>query len=537
MDWEGVRNVFIQFLQENLELLEENTGEFLKKFLERLKEKGYVLSEEEEKEILEWAQEQILFVEGMIQQTAGIVSVAVFGEMRDEFVADIARRAFERRYPDGLTLSTRLWDWKEELKQGLKRVLANAIYAGKGANEVMYELQYAIESITGREYEITLKEKLPEWVEKLRESAKGLIKNPQMREMWERTVAEAERKIEKLSRTRSKVSARRLLEEIKKAVEKGREELIEEAIKWFVYDRQLSRLKTIAQTETANAFHEAQILVTEKDENIIGYRWRLSRSHPRPDVCDLYANVNFGLGRGVWPKDKVPRIKPHPHCLCYLVPVVRKREHRKVEEKAELPEDVLRKIAPQYIRDLEALGFDIKKLWSFELNAFVRKKDLVRKVGERDFKVLQSIGKTIRKGEWKENVKTKYLLNDLIDSFGSPDKFPEEVKRIIKDKKEINSLLLHYIKRKYLDRWDLKGPKELDEIFVKHLRNPEAVVYLQGDRIAVEHGRFVAIIHPPNTKITIFELKDRYRDYEDYAKQRGIPILKLWQLKDILRKL
>ncbi len=83
----------------------------------------------------------------------------------------------------------------------------------------------------------------------------------------------------------------------------------------------------------------------------------------------------------------------------------------------------------------------------------------------------------------------------------------------------------------------MKSPKELDEMFVKHIKNSEGLIYKQGGRIAIELDRFVAVIHPPDTKITLFKLKDKYRDYENYANQMNMPILKLWQLKYILRRL
>jgi len=196
-----------------------------------------------------------------------------------------------------------------------------------------------------------------------------------------------------------------------------------------------------------------------------------------------------------------------------------------------------RRIAPQYIRDIEALGIDIEKLWDRELNAFVRKKDLIERIRKEEFKVVQTIGRTVRAGRWKEKIKTQFLIDDLADTFGDFSRFPEEVKRILEGKEEIESLTLHFIKRKYLDGWDIKEPQELDRMFTKHIKNPEALVYKQGDRIALELGRYVAVIHPPNTKISIFRLRDKYRDYEDYARETGRPIIKLWQLKYILRRL
>ena len=38
----------------------------------------------------------------------------------------------------------------------------------------------------------------------------------------------------------------------------------------------------------------------------------------------LYAKANlYGMGAGVFPKDKVPLLPAHPHCMCFLKPVIR----------------------------------------------------------------------------------------------------------------------------------------------------------------------------------------------------------------------
>ena len=73
-----------------------------------------------------------------------------------------------------------------------------------------------------------------------------------------------------------------------------------------------------------------------------------------------------------------------------------------------------------------------------------------------------------------------------------------------------------------------RSPAELYERFL---------IYRQGDRLALELGRYVAIIHPPDTRITLFELDEQYENYEDYATQSGRTIIKLWRLKHILRRL
>ena len=251
-------------------------------------------------------------------------------------------------------------------------------------------------------------------------------------------------------------------------------------------------------------------------------------------MCDVYASVDYGLGRGVWPKEKVPKRKPHPHCLCYLIPIT-ERKWMKVKEEKKLDKRILRRIAPQYVKDLEALGIDVEKLWSDELSAFIRKKDLEKIIGKENFKVLQSIGRTARSGKWKEaNVKDiERELRALRRKYGT---IPDEALQILKSDK-VSSLELHYVKRKYYDGWNIKDPEELDRLFTQHIKNPEVLIYRQGDRLALELGRYVAVIHPPDTKITIFELEEQYEDYEDYARQTGRPIIRLWQLRHILSRL
>ncbi len=197
----------------------------------------------------------------------------------------------------------------------------------------------------------------------------------------------------------------------------------------------------------------------------------------------------------------------------------------------------MKKRIPKYIQNLSAIGIKVEKLWNSNERRFLRRKELIERVGEEEFKVLETIGRTIREGRWKSAVKAEYLEEDLLEIFGDARKYPPEVRDLLKGRTEVNSLTYHYLKRKYVDGWDLKSPEELDEMFIKHIKNPEGLIYKQGDRIAIELDRFVAVIHPPDTKITLFKLKDKYRDYEDYANQMNMPILKLWQLKYILRRL
>lgn len=58
------------------------------------------------------------------------------------------------------------------------------------------------------------------------------------------------------------------------------------------------------------------------DDDVIAFRWELSSRYPHFDICNLYAEADlYGLGKGVYPKDKTPRQPVHPHCLCHLAPI------------------------------------------------------------------------------------------------------------------------------------------------------------------------------------------------------------------------
>lgn len=75
----------------------------------------------------------------------------------------------------------------------------------------------------------------------------------------------------------------------------------------------------LARTEINNAFHATSIVQANDKPWIEEMLWHLSRSHPKADICDLYAKGGRN-GDGIYRVRDVPR-KPHPHCFCYVTPV------------------------------------------------------------------------------------------------------------------------------------------------------------------------------------------------------------------------
>jgi len=79
--------------------------------------------------------------------------------------------------------------------------------------------------------------------------------------------------------------------------------------------------KRLGRTELNNAFHATSVRMAQEDPFVEGLKWNLSGSHPKPDVCNDYAQHTEGRNgeAGVWKPGNVPA-KPHPQCLCYTTP-------------------------------------------------------------------------------------------------------------------------------------------------------------------------------------------------------------------------
>lgn len=82
----------------------------------------------------------------------------------------------------------------------------------------------------------------------------------------------------------------------------------------------------IARTEISNAHREAHVQSTvdstgQLKEYISAVGFRLSLSHPRTDICDIWASDDSaGLGSGNYLPEDTPI--DHPHGLCYTVSVL-----------------------------------------------------------------------------------------------------------------------------------------------------------------------------------------------------------------------
>ena len=111
--------------------------------------------------------------------------------------------------------------------------------------------------------------------------------------------------------------------ELLEAVQKGNEKAIEKAVEVAVNEKSRYVAERITRTEMARAWADGFIAKMQKDADIVAVKFKLSSRHPVFDICDMYAKADmYGLGAGIYPKDKLPPLPVHPHCLCRYVEVI-----------------------------------------------------------------------------------------------------------------------------------------------------------------------------------------------------------------------
>lgn len=140
-------------------------------------------------------------------------------------------------------------------------------------------------------------------------------------------LAEQRQAIDKINRLAKNGAPNKALQaaynELLEAVQKGNEKAIEKAVEVAVNEKSRYVAERITRTEMARAWADGFVAKMKKDADIVAVKFKLSSRHPVFDICDMYAKADmYGLGAGIYPKDKLPPLPVHPHCLCRYVEVI-----------------------------------------------------------------------------------------------------------------------------------------------------------------------------------------------------------------------
>ncbi|WP_304270230.1 glycohydrolase toxin TNT-related protein [Phascolarctobacterium succinatutens] len=165
--------------------------------------------------------------------------------------------------------------------------------------------------------DIISRQDLPKYLQKVREATGNDLQ----------ALAEQRQAIDKINRLAKNGAPNKALQaaynELLEAVQKGNEKAIEKAVEVAVNEKSRYVAERITRTEMARAWADGFIAKIKDDADIVAVKFKLSSRHPVFDICDMYAKADmYGLGAGIYPKDKLPPLPVHPHCLCRYVEVI-----------------------------------------------------------------------------------------------------------------------------------------------------------------------------------------------------------------------
>lgn len=313
--------MLFQIMHQNILDYENHYQNVFMQFLSILKSQNYQITDEVKKQVRNILDENERFIRTLLNGLTVQVKISK-QPLKPDIVQRIQEKIWNTKYPDGLTLSERIWKNKKEAEKEFYKVLKKQIALGKSFTETAYKIQKHMEKLQGKKFTQLTKEEI-KLIEKIRTTAKAMIKGEITKEKFNKILKQYEKYIKQRKENPYgvKTAHQQLLRNLTKAVENLSEEAVDDATKWYMYDKQLYNLKRIARTETANIYHTMVIENWKDNEFVIGYKWKLTPAHKIKDICDEYANVDFGLGKGVFPKDKIPGKVAHPHCTCIIEPV------------------------------------------------------------------------------------------------------------------------------------------------------------------------------------------------------------------------
>lgn len=229
---------------------------------------------------------------------------------------------------DNIKLSTRLHGTNKAMHETIVSTIQTSINRQEGLKKLSMQLYDGYNS--GKK--VISPADLPEHLKRLYGAARSVAAGDKaaMKE-FEKAFTSARSNLDKLAdrnvigtpNTNLMLTYENLLKEAKKLVSatgKLNATALDNAVWSAVQEKSRYYADRISRTENARAWFDGFVLETQNDELVWGYRWVLSNRHKYVpfDQCDVCANMDVGYGKGIYPKDKVPSIPRHPHCMCSL---------------------------------------------------------------------------------------------------------------------------------------------------------------------------------------------------------------------------
>ena len=289
---------------------------------------------------------------------------------------------------------------------------------------------------------------LPKYITEVRRATRGSVEQL-------RAARKAINNIERLARNGAPTkSLKAAYKNLVEAALIGSEKQLENACYVAIQEKSRYVADRIARTEQARAYSDGFFRSVADDEDVVAVRWQLGTRHPVFDICDMYMRADlFGLGAGIYPKDKTPPLPAHPFCLCRLSKVysldkkpadqIRRGGDKWLQGMSEVHQNMVLGIEGakawrkgddwrKYMRSWQGVGKADTRLRKFELNLQLHAKPVKIKVGswEQRF-VTRELNNNLTKEQRKQSIVTKAIgdyvytvINHEFDNYTIIDKKP-----------------------------------------------------------------------------------------------------------------
>ena len=241
-------------------------------------------------------------------------AIAIASSLSDVLQNSISAEMVKDFKVDGMKLSTRMYHNSKDVSVKSMRVINEAIKQNKTINEIS-KLLYEGYNFKDDPLHVKQKGTIPKWLKK------ELDKPPSQRSFKQVSTIKTKALKTAYSEALRAKSYRELSKRLKSAF----------------YEKSRYYANRIAQNEVMKAYSISRAKLLADDDNVEVVRVMMSRTHKRVDICDYHSGVDkYGLGKGVYPKDKAPISPFHQFCRCVTVPLYSKSaKGAKLNKKAD----------------------------------------------------------------------------------------------------------------------------------------------------------------------------------------------------------
>ena len=266
----------------------DNIKELLKRILDKYhnRKDDKILDEFIDEELLKYT-----------QKTAKQIKDEIYKEL-NELYTPFASSGI---VADEVLLSSMLYDNVKDLAKQVKKTIKDHLKIQGTSKELAKKLYEGYNFRDKEILKVTKQKALPKYL-------KEAIKSKDVKKLL--------KEIEKLKTKPLKFAYKKIADKLNEindiALQKHFEVAYYEKMRYFS--------NRIAITELERAKNSKRAWDYLNDDEVEFVKYRMSSKHPKMDICDFYANLDIGFGRGVVPKEMMITLPLHPHGRCRYEP-------------------------------------------------------------------------------------------------------------------------------------------------------------------------------------------------------------------------